>query len=447
MIRLEKKALLLGSGFFLCLMLIFGISPAFCVVADADNPQESKGQLEFVIDHAVFWQDPSTAQLDIYYKIRYTELQFLKQKNLYQARFDLSVVIYDDSGTQVIGKHWQHPVNVANLNVVNTSFAYSQVRFQLPPGEYKIKIKIEDLNAQVTGSAEDTITISPFPKEKFALGMIQFAETVESDTVVSAFTKHNFFIAPNPTRSFGESLPVLYFYSELYQSGTSTPYKIEFFVKSTSDSIFYSDTKDITLNTPITPLTGQWEIDGLIDGDYTLLLKATDQNTHQKVEMSRQFRIAWSPVAWGMDFKETVSQILYLATSEEMKAFKKLKNNPQKERVQFMMEFWAKRDPVPSTPQNEFMIEHFRRYKYANEHFADVIPGWRTDMGRIFIKFGEPDEIERHPFNFNSRPYEIWNYYACGFRFIFVDEDGYGRYNLVSPTSEDMYSRDCYGDY
>lgn len=35
-----------------------------------------------------------------------------------------------------------------------------------------------------------------------------------------------------------------------------------------------------------------------------------------------------------------------------------------------VMGIWARRDPTPDTPRNEFKDEHYRRIKYANEHFV-----------------------------------------------------------------------------
>ena len=59
--------------------------------------------------------------------------------------------------------------------------------------------------------------------------------------------------------------------------------------------------------------------------------------------------------------------------------------------------------------------------------------GWRTDRGQVLVLFGEPDFVERHPYNFNAKPYQVWYYYRIGKQFIFVDEDGVGNYELLIP--------------
>ena len=84
----------------------------------------------------------------------------------------------------------------------------------------------------------------------------------------------------------------------------------------------------------------------------------------------------------------------YIITDEERKAFKGLQTD--EEREQFIEQFWLRRDPTPDTEENEFREEHYRRIAYANEHFASGIPGWRSDRGMIYIKYGPPDERDEH---------------------------------------------------
>ena len=62
-------------------------------------------------------------------------------------------------------------------------------------------------------------------------------------------------------------------------------------------------------------------------------------------------------------------------------------------------------------------------------------PGWRTDRGRIYVKHGEPDEIDDYPFAPNSHPYQEWHYYHGGRyrKFTFLDENEDGDYRLIYP--------------
>ncbi len=76
------------------------------------------------------------------------------------------------------------------------------------------------------------------------------------------------------------------------------------------------------------------------------------------------------------------------------------------------------------------MNEFFRRVDYAETHFTvkKRTDGYKTDMGKIYIRYGKPVSIERK-FNTLNLPIEIWNY---GNRnYIFVDKNQNGKYELM----------------
>ncbi|MGA3082657.1 MAG: GWxTD domain-containing protein [Terracidiphilus sp.] len=97
--------------------------------------------------------------------------------------------------------------------------------------------------------------------------------------------------------------------------------------------------------------------------------------------------------------------VKYIISDEESKAFHNLSND--EERDAFIENFWLRRNPNPDSPENEFREEHYRRIQYANDHFANGRPGWKTDRGHIYISFGAPDSIDSHAAGANyERPFE-----------------------------------------
>src|SRR2546422_728284 len=77
--------------------------------------------------------------------------------------------------------------------------------------------------------------------------------------------------------------------------------------------------------------------------------------------------------------------VLYIISDEERAAFKRLSTDDERE--QFIEQFWLRRDPTPDNIENEFKEEHYRRIAYANERLSSGFPGWKTDRGRIYIKY------------------------------------------------------------
>ncbi len=131
------------------------------------------------------------------------------------------------------------------------------------------------------------------------------------------------------------------------------------------------------------------------------------------------------------DEKEFLSAVRYIITKKERKLFRA---TPPRERSQFIDEFWKVRDPDPSTEENEYRDEYFRRIAEANRLFREGSAGWLSDRGRILILLGEPDRRDTYPsgYSFYEPPVEIWFYGM--FPVIFVDSQREGVYRL-DPVS------------
>lgn len=136
-------------------------------------------------------------------------------------------------------------------------------------------------------------------------------------------------------------------------------------------------------------------------------------------------------------------EVVYIITPVEKEVFLKL--NTDRERDLFIEAFWRHRDPNPSTSENEFKTEHYRRISYANRYFGrgEGKPGWMTDRGRIYIILGEPNDIQRFEGKSQIYPAEIWFYQGktdmglpAGFHIVFFQKGGIGEYILYSPARD-----------
>jgi GWxTD domain-containing protein len=108
---------------------------------------------------------------------------------------------------------------------------------------------------------------------------------------------------------------------------------------------------------------------------------------------------------FGYDWPK--EEVPYIITDEERAAFYQLKYD--EERNAFIEQFWLRRDLSPNTLRNEMRDEYYRRILYANQNFSTKdVPGWRTDRGRIYEKYGAPDAIRKTAEQ--SSPTEVWTY-------------------------------------
>ena len=144
--------------------------------------------------------------------------------------------------------------------------------------------------------------------------------------------------------------------------------------------------------------------------------------------------------------------VVYLITHDERAVFDRL--TTVEEREQFIEQFWSRRDPTPGTAANEFKEEHYIRIKYANENFAAGLPGWRSDRGMIYIKYGRPDSVKSNPTGgaytresyegggtTSTYPFEVWSYrnipgVGQDVEIEFVDRLGSGDYRIARDAFE-----------
>jgi GWxTD domain-containing protein len=131
--------------------------------------------------------------------------------------------------------------------------------------------------------------------------------------------------------------------------------------------------------------------------------------------------------------------VRWIIAPEERTAFLQL--SKREERDRFVEQFWLRRDPTPDTIENEYKEEHYRRIAYANEHFAQAVPGWETDRGRVYILYGPPDRIKTesaHSAGESGKPTVLWHYdsmpgHPRAIDLIFVDTCSCGEYRLETP--------------
>ena len=101
--------------------------------------------------------------------------------------------------------------------------------------------------------------------------------------------------------------------------------------------------------------------------------------------------------------------VRYIITKVEIKAYKALET--EAERATFIDWFWQRRDIEPSTPQNEFRDRYETRVFESQKKFiSSATPGWKTDMGKIYILVGPPDEINSDVMGQTHRGVVTWVY-------------------------------------
>lgn len=362
----------------------------------------------------------STPRLKVYYKIPYDQLRFIRKEDHYMAGFYFTTLCYDSKGEQRAGDVWEREVLAETYEDtrLGSRFFSDSLSFPIDPGEYTLRVGIRDLNSRRRGFKRTQVEVPDFRA---------------SDLTVSGLV----FLSPgstwvfNPERTYDGSSPLAVSF-EIYKFHTSESLlNLSWKVEDQRGRLILGDSSQVAAFEGIKRETLETELNFLSPGRHSFVVSVEDRQRGNRAVAQRDF-LFQPPIFFSKErYLEMVDQLQYIAKPEELG---KLREAEPQDRETLWEEFWKEKDPSPGTDRNERREKYFERIEYANRHFSSFQEGWKTDMGRIYIIYGKPDEIERHPFDLDSPPYEIWYYYGQGLRFIFLDKHNLGDYRLVYPS-------------
>ena len=129
---------------------------------------------------------------------------------------------------------------------------------------------------------------------------------------------------------------------------------------------------------------------------------------------------------WTDELDEVVGVMRYILPYSE---YKQLKGKDESETWEAINIYWKEKDPVPETDKNELLNELNERVRFSNKNFSILMHGWRSDRGRIYIIYGEPQIVDETYRDNRGYNYQKW-VYANGKEFLFIDRTMSGDYTL-----------------
>ena len=419
----------------------------------------SQNQSFFInADYANFRYDDESTYLEFYYSFHQSQFNLIESDGQFVGAAILHLSIKSVKTDELIVNYrWKTPIVTADTtNDLPMSGVHG---FQLPFGEYVANITCYDENETTSIDSLEFDIIADIPYNTLAISDIQLSTEItqipKDDN--NMFYKNTLQVIPNPSKIFGLGLPIANLYLETYNlfdiksdsmilstevfNTVGTLVKdivrtkqrlnetgVEIIKINCSDlpsgvyliKCTLSDAEDSTIaatsakkfyvyNPQIAPAKLEVKNSSMVNSEFAVMTE---------VEIDREFEIA-----------------KYVAFPQERDQYKSLTTLEAK-RI-FMMNFWNNRD-IDDDPNVNVYKEKFRAgIKHVNVAYrTGQKEGWKTDRGRVYLVYGQPDEIDRHPNEMDSKPYEIWYYNGLdgGSIFVFVDRSSMGDYILIHST-------------
>lgn len=170
-------------------------------------------------------------------------------------------------------------------------------------------------------------------------------------------------------------------------------------------------------------------LNGLEKGRYRFTVAAL-QGDNVVASSSSSIGLLESWDIWGDSADETITLIRPIASAHELRELERAGGLGDRNSV--MADFWTRRNPNPATRENEYLDAYLLRLDKISRDFSTTgIRGINTDRGVVYAKMGEPDIVQEFPFELSYYPYIIWDYFTPSLSLSFVDQDGYGYYEMV----------------
>ena len=149
---------------------------------------------------------------------------------------------------------------------------------------------------------------------------------------------------------------------------------------------------------------------------------------------------------WGQwsQVNEYLRMIAPVATMSERRIMTNLKDSEDTARIaSFIVNFWTDKNAMD--PLGEWKGYLVVVDKVDQEFGSRTVPGYRSQMGRVFLQYGAPSLVEERSFDGRNYPYQVWQYDQLKSSstpvqqnqvFIFVDQELIGRqYTLIHSSA------------
>ncbi|HDQ44718.1 MAG TPA: GWxTD domain-containing protein [bacterium] len=378
-------------------------------------------------------EDSGLTHVGIYVKVAHDQLQFIRtEENAYSARYELDVTVLNGKNEQVDRRVIEKSVRVFAFEETHAAdrMDLAEADFRINPGEYSLVMSLTDQDSRQMSRHRLDLKVLDYREHDLSMSDILLADTVTADS------ERRLKAMPNVTWEFTMDRKQLFLVLDLFSTQDWESIPLQMKLIGDNKTVRHI-TEQIQRKGFRSPVILRLPREGLQPGLYRIeILVGRDKHIDRRI---KNLTVRWPDMpGYALDLDAAIEQLRHIAKPGDIR---KMKRSEGDEKRRLFLEFWDSVDPTPGTATNELMETYYTRVHYANRHFGNRREGWNTDRGMVYIRLGAPDDVERHPFDMHTRPYEIWIYYHLSRRFVFVDDTGFGDYRLVTPVWDEWYRR------
>lgn len=410
--------------------------------------------LDAVVAHTLFYNDRNgklMPALNIYWQINPNTLHYnTNSDKKIVAGIRTDITFFNDAGVFKRDQYILQTVPRASINEIMQYPIIELRTYDLPEGIVRINIALTDVTDTNNRFAfKDSINISPASGNPFYSG-IEFLDTMYESSAQTKFSRDNKQLIPFCTNFFDDNIKRLRYYAELYGMdkvpASNYPLVQTSAVSRNEHEGSYSTLfKNDTFSSPASfaAVHGSFDLASLPSGNYytrislqnnagdiiassslffqrlnkhpyvppvdTTIKKLTITDTGiqdvKVINLSKTFLAKYNLA----QVKAILKMMLPISDKGGKQAINGFLKKPDEVYMRYYIyNYFSALNPAePGKAWKEFSTKITEVNKKFNTH---AVPGYETERGFIYLRYGPPTDVITVENEQDSRPYEIWLY-------------------------------------
>lgn len=447
------------------------------LLVPASGAQAQGLPLQLDIDTGSYLYGGGESTLEIYLSVGVHTLDFDQADDgTFNAQIPIEVAVYPASSDAPEGTMTQSVYEqtldlqfvVADTLLLQSGREYvEQIRTRVPPGEYDVIATVPGAagRSELELRANDVVVPDYESASDGMISSIQLASSIKrAEDGETDFVKSGLVIQPNPTGVFeiqedSTGMRTIPYYAEIYgidEAISADTYTVLAYIAQSNRPNPLPDHQQRSERRParsVDVVAGRIDITTLPSGTYYLRIAALNAANEPIAERGQKLYVVNPTVetqalyAEGQDFESLLfqgmseeevdlelEQIEAIGSSSEMGMARSLEALEAKQN--FLAAFWRGRDGDPNPNINDARRAFLQRLAIVNERYREPLTeGFRTERGRVFLKYGAPSQVDDRRFEAETIPYVVWRYNNIpnegSSLFVFADRFSSGRLELI----------------
>lgn len=303
---------------------------------------------------------------------------------------------------------------VKDTNELSNISIMDMQRVKLSADTFLVIFELKDASTNNEPISYNDVLIIPYNDNEISVSDIMIVDKYNKTTNKNIYSKGGYDLYPYMFDVINKDKNMINYYAEIYNTdkvfGKDNPYVISTIVEDMSTSTKVNNVqtikRQIAENT--TTLFGAIDISSLVEGSYYLTVEVRDKDnmlhaykrypffkkSDNKIEIANIELPANAFVNNIPDsvLKTTILSLRPIASTSQVEYIRKnLKTTTTEQDRYFIYQFFAN---INSIDPQKAWEDYSKNVQYVNNKYSTPIKeGYTTDMGRVYLVYGPPDEV------------------------------------------------------